>query len=173
MKTLSEIYEEHKYHDGIGDKGTAHSYIPVYEKILEPYRRCSTMIEFGSSYLSIGMWKEYFENSIVLGADIREQNVQDILTLDATNVEDLKVLYGKMFNVVIDDASHLVDDQLKTFRLMASNYLAPKFIYIIEDISSYENALKLYENIQGYRTEIIDLRSIKNRYDDILLVIQS
>ena len=49
MKTLNEIYQNYTTPDGNGDKGTAHTYIGVYEEILAPYRENGDIFEIGIS----------------------------------------------------------------------------------------------------------------------------
>jgi len=71
MKTLNEIYENHKGPDGYGDKGTAHTYIDEYEELLKPYRDTGSILEIGICYGdSLRMWREYFKTGIVAGSDI-------------------------------------------------------------------------------------------------------
>ena len=38
MNNLSEIYKKYQSPEGHGDKGTAHTYIDEYQRLLEPYR---------------------------------------------------------------------------------------------------------------------------------------
>jgi hypothetical protein len=65
MKTLKKIYENYNFPDGNGDKGTAHTYIDEYEKILKPFRKDGSILEIGISWgLSLRMWREYFINGI-------------------------------------------------------------------------------------------------------------
>jgi hypothetical protein len=39
VRTLAEIYADWQSPDDHGDKGTAHSYVELYEELLRPYRR--------------------------------------------------------------------------------------------------------------------------------------
>ena len=52
MKSLSEIYQNCSVPDadGHGDKGTVHTYIDEYSRLLEPYRRHCTFLEIGVAY---------------------------------------------------------------------------------------------------------------------------
>ena len=68
MKTLNEIYQNYQSPDGHGDKGTAHTYIDEYERLLEPYRKNSIVLEIGlCEGESLRMWEEYFIDSKVIG----------------------------------------------------------------------------------------------------------
>ena len=67
MKSLNEIYLDYKSPEGHGDKGTAHTYIDEYEKLLGQYRENSTVLEIGICQgESLKMWEEYFINSAAL-----------------------------------------------------------------------------------------------------------
>lgn len=181
MKTLNEIYNHHDYNfpEGHGYKGTCHSYIDVYEKILAPYRNGSTLLEIGVYHgLSIRMWKEYFIDSTIVGVDIQDYDSKieqlrkegfDIILHDASKESFLDEIKNYEFDIVIDDGSHWSNEQIATFKL-----LKPKMkkggIYIIEDIVEgldiiVEKFKPLHDNM-----EVIDLRHVKNRFDDILII---
>lgn len=181
MKTLKEIYEHHDFNfpEGHGDKGTCHSYIDEYERLLLPYRSNSTILEIGVYHgLSIRMWKEYFINSTIVGVDIQDYDSKieqlrndgfDIILHDATKESFLEEIKNYEFDVVIDDGSHWLEDQIATFKLLKSK-MKKDSIYVIEDIVTDLNHFlnefnKLHDNI-----EVIDLRHVKNRFDDILVI---
>ena len=64
MKTLQEISDKFSNVQdvGHGDKGTTHSYIPSYERLLTPYRdKKINFLEIGLAYgESLEMWYEFF-----------------------------------------------------------------------------------------------------------------
>ncbi len=74
------------------------------------------------------------------------------------------------FDIIIDDGSHILQDQIKTFHLL-KKLMKKNGIYVIEDVNNIDTVkdefLKLHTNCK-----IIDLRHIKNRYDDVLVVYQ-
>jgi hypothetical protein len=70
--------------------------------------------------------------------------------------------------VVIDDASHMADDQEKTFRVVKP-FMAKGGIYIIEDILAIDHERKRFGSLHS-NCEIIDLRHKKGRFDDVLVV---
>jgi cephalosporin hydroxylase len=181
--SLSEIYSHHDYnfYEGHGDKGTCHSYIEEYERILEPYRYNSTIMEIGVYHgLSIRMWDKYFIDSNVIGVDIQDYSEKipqllkegyNIIMHDATKESFLDEVKDYRFDIIIDDASHLMQDQLKTFELLKSK-MKPGGIYIIEDIITDLDIFlpainELHDNI-----EVIDKRHVKNRFDDILILLK-
>ena len=169
---LTEIWEKHK-----SDKGTVHSYINYYEKVLKDYRNTENgVLEIGvQEGLSIKMWREYFSKAKIYGADI--SFLQYVLNLDL-NVNWIKGNQSveetfkdvNNLDVIIDDASHKLHDQLKSFEL-----LWPKLnsggIYIIEDIRDIdkekEHFIKLHKNVFVH-----DFRKLKDRSDDVIIEIR-
>ena len=56
MKTLEQIYRKWSHPDGHGDKGTAHTYIPEYSRLFEPYRdKKINILEIGVAYILIAL----------------------------------------------------------------------------------------------------------------------
>ena len=178
MKTLQEIYHNFQDADGWGDKGTAHSYIDVYAEHLTK--------RFGVNFLEIGvqlghsiaMWQDYFVDSQVHGIDVTLSNIifdnlENVSVCDATVQEQVDSCFeGKSFDYIIDDGSHRVADQIKSLEIFYS-YLKDFGQYFIEDVDGDSSLLSiknyLQQNNMSYK--VYDLRSIKNRYDDILIVI--
>lgn len=181
MDTLAQIYERHRVHGpdaGHGDKGGTHSYIPEYERLLAPYRPGCTFMEIGLAMgLSLAMWREYLPTSHIYGVDVaivfdprpHQDTGTRLIMGDATSPQFLGC-FGKevRFDVVIDDGSHLTSDQVKTFHLLKPR-MAPGGIYIIEDILNLEAARAELENLHP-KHEVIDLRHVKGRFDDVLVV---
>lgn len=181
--TLLELYNKHKKGDW-PDKNSVHSYIPVYEEILAPYRHTAkNILEIGlMSGESLRMWSEYFAGT-VYGMDCSVTPINGLADLrpairdgynvkigDASNPADIhKYFYGIKFDVVIEDANHDIDQQRNIYKALKP-YMQRGGIYIIEDIQSIQNANQLSMELGG---QVIDRREIKNRYDDILLIIKS
>lgn len=180
--TLTEIYRS----AGRCDKGTTHSYIEAYERLLEPYRRVAVrVLEIGIlNGDSLRMWERYFEDGAVTGIDYCDQpegndlrplvaeGTHRLIFLDAlckSKVE--KVLAGKVFDVIIEDACH--DDQLTVYANFRE-HLAPGGIYIIEDVQRLDQEREAFVKMDPERiVSIIDRRHVKGRYDDVLVVIQA
>jgi len=177
MKSLNEIYLNYKSPEGHGDKGTAHTYIDEYEKLLGQYRENSTVLEIGICQgESLKMWEEYFINSNVYGIDITDQYIKDLIAEnkyniiigDACSENILKYLNDLIFDVIIDDGSHLINDQINSFNIL-KNKMKPNGIYIIEDVNNLDSTIDTYKKLHN-NVEIIDNRHIKNRVDDVLVV---
>lgn len=172
---LLEIYKKYQMPDAGGDKGTAHSYMPIYAKLLKP----------NADFLEIGVWEghslamfsEFFTGKVI-GLDIdisRNRFGNNALLCNATNPQELKEALGdSRFDYVIDDGSHTLQDQKTSFALLWE-YLKPGGIYFIEDILGLAELKSLKEFCMYFQPAKItewDLRANKNRYDDILLAIQ-
>lgn len=177
MKTLNEIYVNYQTPNFHGDKGTAHSYIDEYEILLAPYRNKSTIMEIGLYHgVSLKMWEEYFIDSTIVGVDINldaikhviDEGTHNIIITDATKEEFLPMINDYTFDIIIDDGSHTIEDQISSFNLLKGK-MKSGGLYIIEDIQDIDQhkdlLLSLHEN-----TQIIDNRHIKNNYDDILVI---
>lgn len=182
MQTLQEIYQKHSLQGDVGhaDKGNLHSYISVYEELLKPYRASGTILEIGLAFgYSMRMWDEYFgEDAKIYGADIsvvfdtaefKEPRIT-ILQADATQTELLNKLGDATFDVIIDDGSHMPSDQITTFNLLR-NRMNSGGVYIVEDILDFDSVSSAFRSLHS-NCDFIDLRSIKNRFDDALIVLK-
>lgn len=180
VKTLKEIYSDYQTPDGTGDKGTLHSYIEPYDDLFSSIRfNKSNLLEIGvAGGYSMKMWKEYFENSIIYGIDVddtccRHEEERIIIAIgDATNKDDIKKHFNNIkFNIIIDDGSHRLEDQLTSYQLL-NPYLTNDGIYIIEDVVNISRDMKHFLNL-NQNVSIIDRIRVKGRYDDVLVVIKN
>lgn len=159
---------------GHGDKNGIHSYGPEYEKLLAPYREKVSLLEVGlAGGLSLKVWGDYFgPESRIYGVDLSVQFPVEpygkrfqVEEMDATSPEMATVFPGAKFDVVIDDGSHQLGHQIATFNLLSAR-MNPGGLYVIEDVlDSHVNALCSLRS-----AEVRDLRSKKNRFDDILVI---
>jgi len=177
-KSLNEIYRKWSYADGHGDKGTAHTYIPEYERLLNPYRyKKPNFLEIGVAYgESLEMWYEYFQGAKIHGIDIWDTEIGPYLKderfniniVDATKKEVLNYLGDTTFDIIVEDGSHHFEDQVATFNILKDR-MNNGGIFIIEDVNCLDEKrdefIKLHSNC-----EIIDNRPLLNRYDDVLIV---
>lgn len=176
-KKLQQIWEESPIRS---DKGDIHSYLPVYEKLFAPYRtRAKNILEIGLfNGASLLMWEKYFTGK-VYGVDCSDQphdgmadlrpliedGTHNITILNAEDAEAIKVFDGLLFDVIIEDASHSIEQQLLLYTIF-KNYLAPGGIYVIEDIQDIDTKRHLFWPYG----DVIDLRGVKKRYDDVLVI---
>lgn len=200
MKSLQEIYQQYIMpgQEG-GDKGTDHSYIEVYEELFKDMRfTAKNVLEIGVQYgASLRMWRDYFEKAKIFGIDIDPncQKYEEInpagvapwpeykIQVDILNSTDSKAVniyrinnqdgtypVDLEFDVIIDDGSHKTIHQVWTFNLFFP-MLKPGGIYIIEDCLNLERDAVIY-NMLHDNVQILDRRHVKQRGDDVLIVIR-
>lgn len=170
---ITELY--YKLYSPTSDKGTLHSYIEVYEQLFAPYRdKKLTMVEVGVyKGGSIYMWQNYFTNGTIIGIDIDPScKVYDnpkgptVILDDATKKE----VFDKIgpIDIIIDDGSHKLEDAINTF-----NVAFPKLnsggLYIIEDVQDLATWSTEFNKL-NIPYHILDIRHVKNRYDDLMFI---
>jgi len=181
-QTLLQIIHEHKLLRS--DKSTGHSYIPhLYDSFLEPLRdKEIALLEIGTREGdSIRLWDLFFSKAKIFGMDnnncqVWEDVVSDKVTMlvgDAYTQEMVDAVPG--LDVVIDDGPHSLESQLKCIE-MYYDKLNEGGIIIIEDIQRYDYIAQLeekYKEVGGKEeVEYYDLRNIKGRYDDLVVVLR-
>lgn len=184
MKTLQEIFNEigHFGSDiGCNDKGGTHSYIETYDGLFSKKRDNCSILEIGLALGdSIKLFDRYFNNSKIVGCDIsvifdykevnENNNSVRIIEHDATKSSFLSQIADEKFDFIIDDGSHMELDQIQTF-MMLKHKMKPGGVYIIEDILAIDQNAGRFKALHDNCT-IIDLRSKKGRFDDVLIIYQ-
>jgi SAM-dependent methyltransferase len=189
-----EILEKYKIngfsYKGGTDKATDHSYDAFYSEKLNEYFDKEVLIleigvQFGGSSL---LWHELMPKSKLVLVDMKDQMDENIASLmskdrydyyimDAyykDSVLELKAKYADGFDIIIEDGPHSLQSQIFTVQ----NYLdllKNDGILILEDIQSFDYCKQIIESIDknSFKSyEIVDLRQIKNRYDDLLIYIK-
>lgn len=187
--TLQEIWETLASEGYKSDKGDIHSYLPVYEEILKPYRNTTgNVLEIGLFRGdSFRLWERYYcPNARHYGidcdlqphggmADLRPLIAEGrgrIFIMDAINAGEVEDEFsGITFDVIIEDAGHDISQQLEIYKVF-KNYLAKGGLYVIEDIQDLDRDKALFENIDPDKNiQILDRRNILGRYDDVLVAI--
>jgi hypothetical protein len=178
------------------DKGTTHSYIDLYDKLL-CWRKESAqnVLEIGiGDFLpdgqnggSIHMWHKYFPNATIHALDIKpirsvmpelrgNAKIKLYTSTDAYDPAVVASTFGDMkFDVLLDDGPHTLES-MKQFIRLYSDKINKDGILIIEDVQDFawfselekEVPLELRKYIQYF-----DLRFIKERYDDLVFVIDT
>ena len=171
------------------DKDTTHSYLEVYDDVFAPYQdKDINLLEIGNNGGgSIKLWLDYFKSIKIHGLEINDlkelhdlnnqyDNVDIVMGLDAYCEKTLELTRSKgPFDIIIDDGSHLPVHQL-----FAINYYMPLLksggLMVIEDIQSVDLISLLLKNIISLKSkdkvEVFDRRNIKDRFDDIMIVIK-
>lgn len=154
------------------DKAGKHSYWEIYENAFDLRRHSvKRVIEIGVKHgASLRVWSEYFTNAEIIGVDIDKRckysnDRVKVINMDASNVGKMfKRFKGSEFDVIIDDASHRLGQQLATFTALWP-CLKVGGCYVIEDFIGFD-----YVDIFtcfGFR--MIDRRAIKRCRDDVIL----
>ncbi len=162
------------------DKDTVHSYLDSYEALFFSRKDTVTNImEIGIlDGGSIRLWRDYFPNATVTALDISPKYFHDqsrirVFTGDAYTQDMLHKLTDRKYDIIIDDGPHT----LESMKYVATNYtplLAENGVLIIEDVQDIEWVPEIIECFPEHLREkvrTIDLREKKNRWDDILVVL--
>jgi hypothetical protein len=173
--SLKEIYNKYQSTNAYGDKGTTHRYIQTYERLFSPLKEIDiTLLEIGVSHgHSLKMWREYFNTATIMGIDLNYPTLElagcEFHICDQTNeMQIIKILNGRKLDIVIDDGSHRLQDQLSSFCHIFP-FLKMGGMYIIEDIQDPAREIPVFKERLG-DCEVVDTRSESGRYDDILLI---
>jgi len=171
------------------DKVRRHSYIDVYESLFASKRNENlTILEIGTHFGgSALLWHDYFPKSNLVLIDIMDRTLDQHMKQMNPNrykkiisnaysqevVSQIKIDYPNGLDIAIDDGPHTPQSQ-KDFIQLYLPMMRKNGILVIEDISKIEYAHELKKiTSENYISEIIDLRHVKNRYDDIMLIVKS
>ena len=198
MSKIREILNKFNIngHDEIGgtDKDSCHSYVEIYEQLLEPIlEKDGSLLEIGIRYGgSIVLWNELLKNCRIFGIDIEDllhENIREYvkdypkkITLEFRDaycketIDHIKFIYPRGFDVIIDDGPHTEESQLQSIELYLE-LLKDDGVLVIEDIQNFDSIKVFIENIPeskffDYEPLVFDLRDKKNRYDDIIFAIK-
>ena len=167
------------------DKNTCHSYLDTYEKLMKyKHLTCKNVLEIGDQQGgSLKLWHDYFVNANIYGINIQVKVVPDLindlervhfLKMNAYSKESVEYFLNKKitFDFIIDDGDHSIESMIY-FIENYTNLLSSDGILIIEDVQDIKLCEILKRHVPpGYNYEIVDLRYIKNRWDDILFIVK-
>ena len=176
------------------DKNTAHSYLPLYQKLLVNKKETAkNVLEIGIGDFraknggSIKLWRDYFTNATIYGLDILPINrvMDELINDDRVILYTSTDAYNSDFFItnfldknircdfMLDDGPHTLES-MKQFIKLYSQIMTDDGILIIEDVQSWSwiETLKneVPEHLKQY-IQVYDLRPIKNRWDDIVFTI--
>jgi SAM-dependent methyltransferase len=163
------------------DKNCLHCYIDeVYEELLKGLRvSADKVLEIGAyNGASVMMWKEYFNRAQIFTIDNvpcqQISNRERIVSYlgDAYGYDILKELPND-FDIIIEDGSHKIED-MSFVVVEYLKKLKPNGILVVEDIPDF-NWTNILKNLipDNYKVEVRDLRRVRGRYDDILIIIRA
>jgi hypothetical protein len=198
LTKLCEIYKSDK--GSVNHKKciwgwTAHTYSNYYYSIFNHFKddvklvfECglgtnnpdlqSNMTIDGMPGASLRVWREYFKNAQIYGADIdkdilfQEDRIKTYY-VDQLNTPSIETMWKNIginnFDIIIDDGLHTTDANINLF-INSFNKLKKNGIYIIEDVHIYE-----LNNIMGklkkFNPEVIVLQNKNVKYQDNNLVL--
>lgn len=178
---LTEIFPRYQAVDHVqmhGDKGSNHSYIPIYEELMQPMLKMDQpkLMEIGvAAGLSLSMWREFLgDKATIVGCDISGEWLPDKYNFDffkgwsqhPTTRRQLEK-YGQ-FDFIIDDGDHNGNTQVATWYNIWP-LLKEGGIYVVEDVANIGYMHEQFEALHKSCT-IHDLRKVKGRRDDVLIV---
>jgi hypothetical protein len=146
------------------------------DKLMKPI--CGKDYILGASLKS---WEEFFPNAKIYGLDILRdvlfsENRVSCFYTDQSNENELNKTIGEirnvnndsnlLFDLIIDDGSHIVDHMLLTFKTL-SKYLKVDGLYIIEDILRKD--LDIFTDIKLTDFEILKIHMGKSNDDDFII----
>ena len=169
------------------DKNTDHSYLDYYQTILEPYQdRKINFLEIGVDRGgSLFLWRKFFDKAIIYAIEkfyqitdtdfipFNPHIVDKVYLIIAEAYDELTANMVPNFDVIVDDGPHNLWSYIRTVQLYGPKLNAGG-IFILEDIQNEEwkHPIKEEASKVGLSFEFVDLRHIKNRYDDMLFVLR-
>lgn len=176
--TLTDIYPAYSAPAGWGDKGTAHDYLPTYQREITRTTGV-TLLEIGVyAGHSIAMWDAYLTDSTVIGIDIDLSRVTfkdiDVRLCDGTSPAQVAdALPSLTYDYVIDDGSHTLADQIASLDVFLP-LMRPGGRYFIEDIvgDGPLEAIRAYLWSRGYDYDVYDGRGPERQPDEIMVTVR-
>jgi cephalosporin hydroxylase len=171
------------------DKNTVHSYLPLYQTLLESKKdSAKNVLEVGIYHGgSIKLWADFFPNATVHALDIipieniwdQLKNKDRIQLYPSTDAYD-EVTFKTNFldkqircDFMLDDGPHTLQS-MKDFIRLYSQIMTDDGILIIEDVQAWSWIETLTAatpaSLRSY-IKTYDLRQNKGRYDDIVFTI--
>lgn len=151
MSTLDKIGLKY----GADKSSKFHNYLDFYQEQLPDRDFSGRLLEIGvMDGLSMKMWREYYPNAEIVGIDIKDmshmynsdwQVPESVKLIEVNGTVEKPVRALGNFDIIIDDGSHFMHDQQRSFELLYYSQLNKGGIYIIEDlwtsyIDYYQNA---------------------------------
>jgi len=164
-----------------GNYNNGHAYAVVYDRLFEPYRNKSIdFLEIGLNFGgNIAICSEYFPNIKHYGIDIADYIKVDknLFTFYKGSFDDENVINQaseRQYDIILEDGSHYLEHQLESIKLYLP-LLKPDGIMIIEDIQDINYLEDIYKTIDSntHYAYTVDLRFNKNRWDDVIVVIEN
>lgn len=157
------------------DKWGKHHYTPVYYELFSSKRNLiKKVLEIGvGEGPSLRMWQDFFPKCQIFGAEIDPQRLFtkdriQVIPCDQSSLSDLEnliELIGSDIDIVVEDGSHIPQDQIFTCLTLMPK-LKKEVIYIIEDVAEPT----IVNQFSSYDCKVI---TVGKRYDDRLIVVRN
>lgn len=159
------------------DKGTSHSYIQrYYPDIFRQFKgKECTVLEVGIfKGGSLKLWRDY------LGPQAKIYGIDNTAQVPAQAIEGCKIILADAYvkdvaemvpelDIAIDDGLHTMEAHKMFVELYAPKIKSGGYL-IIEDIQDFSNVEEVMSWCpDGWRAKLIDLRSVKGRFDDVIV----
>lgn len=141
----------------------------------------SSMTSTGKPGASLRMWREYFPNANIVGADIDsrilfQEDRINTFEVDQTSQDSIKEMWSKIetnFDIIIDDGLHEYSANI-IFFANSFHKLRSGGIYIIEDVAhaEIEKYQKYFSNKRHNYMSIVLNRPNSPVYSNCLIVIR-
>lgn len=160
MMSVRDILRSYAVFDAQGrhvngtDKESNHHYGNAYESLFPDRSAVRLLMEVGVADGSCLLaWREVFPNATIVGMDIHPsarasgERLEFHLGDMRVRLDCEKAARGRMFDVIIDDGTHLLEDTLRTLFFMWP-FVRPGGMYVVEEftdvLSSRHNILALW-----------------------------
>jgi len=184
---LQDYYNTMQYNS---DKGSTHDYISGYynEKFTSLKDTPLSLLEIGVQHgWSMDLWHGWFTNAQLYAIELDEQYRKGTIErinetfknakgymCDGYTTDALSLFEDNSLDYIIEDGPHTLTTQIFTAQNWTKK-LKPGGVLIIEDIQSPDShcsdIIKSIENDQNLSAKVFDLRSRKDRYDDVIVEI--
>lgn len=172
MTTLSELY--YSKPRPLTDKGECHDYINSYYTKEFANNRESDLVILEIGLFKGGsceLWSEWFTNAKLYGIEITPfapLGRTVVYIGDAYSEPMLNNFENIEFDYIIDDGPHTLESQIAAIRMWGPK-LKKTGKLIVEDVRpEFLPHLVFTAELCGFTHQTFDLRSIKDRFDDII-----
>lgn len=147
------------------DKGSNHTYLPIYEKYMADRRDYARILELGvATGGSIHLWSKYFTDYNIDGMDIcstwfnarpfqseieQDGRIRLMFSMDSRDHRNTKNFEDELYDFVIDDGDHDRFSQIDTFRNFFSK-TAVGGVYFIEDMENSDHVQTVLDGVVDY-----------------------
>ncbi len=151
MTLLHELMQKH------GTDKLEHRFDIPYGFFFDEDRRreVRSVLELGTKKgASLRVWEDYFQNARIFGVEMKSKyavHASDRSRVFVGSQSDPEVLDALVeaaggFDLIIDDGSHMSDDQVASLRYLWTHLKPPYGIYAIEDLHAHVRFPDAYSN---------------------------